>query len=87
MLEELFQFQAKEKGVVKVEQSENLIKILLSDETSSKIDVIQFMSSLLKINNNFNVSYLNKKIEISLKIKNLDKHFLYYLIKMLDIIQ
>ena len=87
MLEELFQFQAKEKGVVKVEQSENLIKILLSDETSSKIDVIQFMSSLLKINNNFNVSYLNKKIEISLKIKNLDKHFLYYLIKMLDIIE
>lgn len=87
MLEELFQFQAKEKGVVKVEQSENIIKILLSDETSNKIDVIQFMSSLLKINNNFSVSYLNKKIEISLKIKNLDKHFLYYLIKMLDIIE
>ena len=38
------------------------------------------------INPNFSFKYLNKKIIVNLLIKRTDKHFLYYLVPLLEII-
>lgn len=87
MLEELFQIEAKKKKVLKVEQSKDLIKIWFSKEKSSSINGLNLLSKLFNINKNFDVKYENKMIKISLNVKNLDKHFLYYLNEMLSVIE
>ena len=87
MLEELFQAEAKKKKVTKVEQNENVINVYFSSEKSDLINGQQLLSELFKISRNFEVSYVNKTLKISLKLKDLNAHYLYYLNKMLNIIE
>ncbi len=87
MLEELFEVKAKEKGVFKVEQHIDKINIYFDKEFSKKQDGANLLTNLFKISSNFEVRYLNDILKISLVIKNLEEHFLYYLIKMLDVIE
>lgn len=87
MLEELFQVNAKKKGVFKVDQTDSKVTIYFDSVHSSSIDGAELLSSLFKINTAFEVQYLNNILRISLPIKNLNEHFLYYLIKMLDVIE
>ena len=87
MLEELFQAEAKKKKVTKVEQTENVINVYFSSEKSDLINGQQLLSELFKISRNFEVSYVNKTLKISLKLKDLNAHYLYYLNKMLNIIE
>lgn len=87
MLEELFQVNAKKKGVFKVDQTDSKVTIYFDNVHSSSIDGAELLSSLFKINTAFEVQYLNNILRISLPIKNLNEHFLYYLTKMLDVIE
>lgn len=87
MLEELFQVNAKKKGVFKVEQLQNVITIYFNNIVSKKQDGAELLSRLFNISSNFEVKYSNNILRISLKLKNLKMHFIYYLIKMLDVIE
>ena len=87
MLEELFQVLAKKKGVTKVEQGLKQIVVYFSPFVSSKVDGSSLLSRLFKISSNFSVEYINRVLKITLDIKNLDKHFMYYLIKMIEVIE
>ncbi len=87
MLEELFQVNAKKKGVFKVDQTDSKVTVYFDNVHSSGIDGAELLSSLFKINTAFEVQYLNNILRISLPIKNLNEHFLYYLTKMLDVIE
>lgn len=87
MLEELFQVNAKKKGVFKVDQTEDKVTVYFDKIHSSKIDGANLLSALFKINTSFDVKYLNNILKISLPIKDQSEHFLYYLIKMLDVIE
>ncbi len=87
MLEELFQVNAKKKGVFKVDQTDCIVTVYFDNDHSKNIDGVELLSSLFKINSSFEVQYLNNILRISLPIKNLKEHFLYYLIKMLDVIE
>lgn len=87
MLEELFQSQAKKKQIEKVNQTQNYIELIFSEEKSNNMDTSKFLSELFKISPNFEVSYINKKIKVNLKILGLNNHYLYYLIKMLDVVE
>lgn len=87
MLEELFQVNAKKKGVFKVDQTDSKVTVYFDNVHSSSIDGAELLSSLFKINTAFEVQYLNNILRISLPIKNLNEHFLYYLTKMLDVIE
>lgn len=87
MLEELFQVNAKKKGVFKVDQTDSKVTVYFDNVHSSNIDGAELLSSLFKINTAFEVRYLNNILRISLPIKNLNEHFLYYLIKMLDVVE
>jgi len=87
MLEELFQVNAKKKGVFKVDQTDSKVTVYFDSVHSVNIDGADLLSSLFKINTAFEVKYLNNILRISLPIKNLNEHFLYYLTKMLDVIE
>ena len=87
MLEELFQYNAKKKGVFKVDQLPNSITVYFNKEVSQRQDGAELLSSLFKINPSFDVKYLNNILRVTLPIKNLSEHFLYYLTKMLDVIE
>lgn len=87
MLEELFQVNAKKKGVFKVDQTDSKVTVYFDSVHSSSIDGAELLSSLFKINTAFEVQYLNNILRISLPIKNLNEHFLYYLTKMLDVLE
>ena len=52
-----------------------------------KQNSLHIMTSLFKISPNFSINYINDILKITLKLNNLNKHFLYYLVKMLDIIE
>lgn len=87
MLEELFQANAKKKGVVKVDQTSSCIVVYFSKFASSSIDGTKLLSKLFVISSNFSVDYINKILKITLNIKGLERNYVYYLIKMLDVIE
>ena len=87
MLEELFQSNAKKKGIFKVDQTNREITVYFTSEVSKRQDGSNLLVSLFKINPNFSVKYINNILRISLNITGIDKHFLYYLVKMLDVIE
>ncbi len=87
MLEELFDQNARKKGVFKVDQTKDNITVFLDKKASKKQDGLKLLTELFKISNNFDVKYINDILRINLKIKGLEKHFLYYLIKMIDIFE
>ena len=87
MQEELFQYLAKKKGVVKVEQLPKVINVYFNDYVSNNTNMFDVLSNLYKINTNYKVEYINKILKISLSLTDLDKHFTYYLIKMLEIME
>ena len=87
MLEELFQVLAKKNEVTKVEQSQDKIVVYFSILKSSNINGTSLLSKLYKINRNFSVLYTNKILKVVLDIRNLEKHFMYYLAEMISIIE
>ena len=87
MQEELFQYLAKKKGVVKVEQLPKIINVYFNDYVSNNTNMFDVLSNLYKISTNYKVEYINKILKISLSLTDLDKHFTYYLIKMLEIME
>lgn len=87
MQEELFQYLAKKKGVVKVEQLPKVINVYFNDYVSNNTNMFDVLSNLYKISTNYKVEYINKILKISLSLTDLDKHFTYYLIKMLEIME
>lgn len=87
MLEELFECNAKKKGIFKVIQTEREISVYITSVVSKRQDGANLLSGLFKINPNFEIKYINNILRISLKINNLEKHFLHYLVKMLDVIE
>ncbi len=87
MLEELFQSFAREKGVEKVIQSDKEINLYFSKVKSKSVNGVYLISKLYSISKSFNVYYKNDILNIKLNIVNLEKHFIYYLIKMINIIE
>ena len=87
MLEELFECNAKKKGIFKVIQTEREISVFITNVVSKRQNGANLLSGLFKINPNFEIKYINNILRISLKTNNLEKHFLHYLVKMLDVIE
>ncbi len=87
MMEELFEIKAKKSGVLSVQQNENNITVIFQEKKSENINGAKLLSTLFKINQNFKVNYVGKLLKISLNIRNLPKHFMYYLLEMIDIFE
>lgn len=84
MYEEWFEKLAQQLGIRRVKQMDNLIEIELPEELSNKIEGDKLFLIIYNINPKFRLSYKMKKIYITLPLLNLEKHFIYYEVALLN---
>lgn len=86
MYEELFEKMARKINIEKVEQNKNFVKIIFSEEFTNKIKIDDIFVDVNGISRMFRFSMLGKKLVIILDIVYLDKHFVYYLVDLMNLI-
>jgi len=84
MYEEWFEKLALKLKINTVIQTKTYIEIYLPEELSSKINGEKLFLKLYSINTKFSIRYIAKKIIIKLPTINLEKHYLYYLVELLQ---
>ncbi len=84
MYEEWFEKLALKLNINNVIQTRTFIEIYLPPEVSAKINGEKLFLKLYSINPKFSIRYLNKRIIIRLPILNLEKHYLYYFVELLE---
>ena len=84
MYEEWFEKLASKFGIKKVKQTKTNIDLELSEEVSRKINGEELFMISYEVSRNFKLSFKENKIHILFDIVNLDKHFLIYIIKLLN---
>ena len=83
MYEEWFESLADKYNITRVKQTDRLIEIEFPEELSNKISGDKLLINAFQISKNFNIKYERKKIIITLYYKNLEHHFVTYLVKLL----
>lgn len=84
MYEELFESMRKKKGIEFIKQTDKFIELTFSKEYSNHIKADELFINAYKISRNFKLSYVNSRIVLTLSIVNLDKHWIYYIIDLLN---
>ena len=84
MYEEWFDSMAKSCGINRVIQSERMVEITLPKNISKEIKGDKLFIEAMQISPNFKFKYFNECITIMFFIKKDDKHFLYYLVPLLE---
>ena len=87
MYEELFEHFANELNIKKVSQTKNFISVTLPMELSNNVDGDKLFIRVCSLTRKFRFSMKNKELIITLDTINLDKHYIYYLIDLLNIIK
>lgn len=86
MQEELFESMAEKLHIQKVEQNDRYILIEFSEKLSNKLPGDKLFLTANNISNNFKLQYRNKRIQVLLFLNDLNKHYIYYLNKLLEAI-
>lgn len=84
MYEEWFDSMAKSCGIKRVVQNDRYIEITLPKNISQEIKGDTLFIEAMNISPNFKFKYFNDCISITFFIKKDDKHFLYYLVPLLE---
>lgn len=84
MYEEWFEKLAQKLNIKRIRQTETLLEVELPEDVSNKIQGDKLFLIAYSINPKFRLSYRMKRIYISLSLVNLDKHFVYYLVNLLN---
>ena len=87
MYEQLFEEKAKELSITNIRQTKNSVTITLSKEYNDTLDGDKLFVDVISLNRLFRFSMKLGMITIELPITNLDKHYIYYLNGLLDIIK
>ena len=87
MYEELFEKEMRSLSIKKVNQTKNFVAITLSKELTKNIDGELLFLDVISLTRKFRFSMKNEELTITLDTVGLDKHFIYYLIDMLDILK
>ena len=87
MYQEWFEHLANKLKIKKVNQTKDKVEIVIDKEILEKLNGEKLFLEVLKINTKFKFSMMGKNLIISLNINNLDKHFIYYLIDVLFVIE
>ena len=82
MYEEWFEKIANSLNITKINQNKEFIEIELPEEISNTIAGDKLLIITNNLSRNFVLSYKFKRIYIKLYLRNLDKHFIYYLIEL-----
>ena len=83
MYEEWFSNLCKKLNITKVLKTDRFIEITLPEELSNNIKGDKLLFETMSISNKFNLKYIHKNIIITLFYKGLEKHYIYYLVKLL----
>lgn len=86
MHEEWFEKQAKCLDITQIKQTKTYVEIVLPQYLSKEIDGEKLFFDAYEISKYFRFSYTNKQIHIILDTIKLNKHFVYYLNDLLDVI-
>ena len=84
MYEEWFDSMAKSCNITRVLQNERLFEITLPKNISREIKGDLLFIEAMQISPNFKFKYMNECITIQFFIKKGDKHFLYYIVPLLE---
>ena len=84
MYEELFESMRKEHGIEIVKQTDKYIELSFNKDYSNRIKADELFISAYRISRNFKLSYVNSRIVLTLSINNLDKHWIFYIIELLN---
>ena len=87
MYEELFSFSSKKMNIKDINISDRLVDIWLPEEISLNIKGDRLLIDILKLSTKFNIYFKNNRLNIKLYYKDLDKHYIYYLVNLLEIIE
>lgn len=87
MYEELFEKMVKELDIKKVNQTKNFIAMTFNKQLSNKIDGENLFMDVLSLSRKFRFSMKEEELTITLDTIGLDKHFIYYLIDLVEIIK
>ena len=83
MYEKLFEKLKEDKGIEMVKEKENCIEISFNMNTSNSMKADELFIKAYKISKNFKLSYLYKRIVLTLYLHDLDKHWIYYILELI----
>lgn len=84
MYEEWFEKLAMKLNINKVVQNKNFVELYIPSDISNKVNGEKLFMVLYSINPKLSLRYFNKEIIIKLNLINLDKHYVYYLVPVLE---
>ena len=84
MYEEWFEKLAKKYNIKQVVQTDRSVEITLPEDVSSNIKGDKLLIEAMNLSRSFNIKYVNKKISILLYTKDLPKHFIFYIVTLLE---
>ena len=84
MYEEWFEKLAKNKHIESVRETKNFIELIFDEEYSNKIDGEKLFEDAYKVSNMFRFMFKNNHLLIILDIVRLEKHYIYYLVELLN---
>lgn len=83
----LFENWAKNNNISQINQTDKTIEIIIPKEISMNVSGDKLLINLNKIDSSIKVRYHNRRIIITLIIKKLDKHFIYYLLDIIELFE
>ena len=86
MHEEWFEKLIKKFDINNIRQTNNFIEITLSKDLTNKINGELLFIETSKLTNKFRFSLKREQLIVTLDLINLDKHFIYYLIELMEVI-
>jgi transcription-repair coupling factor (superfamily II helicase) len=84
MYQEWFEKQAQKKNVQSIKQSDKSIEMIFKKEYSNPELLNKIIRKCKAISNNFSVNYSKGKIRVKLNILKLPKHWLYYIVDLVE---
>ena len=84
MHEELFEKMASSLNITNIKQTRNFIEVILSKEMTNNLDTEKLFMSVSDISRMFRFSMSLGMLKITLDTIKLEKHFIYYLIELLE---
>ena len=85
--EELFEKYASKLHITRVRQTPNFIEIYIPRELTKKIDGQKLFMEVSRLSRMFRFKMIHDCLIVTLDIIKLDKHYIYYLLDFLKILE
>ncbi len=85
MSQRLFENIAKRLDIKQLNQSENTIELIIPEKLVSTIKGDKLLLKIFNIDRSIKIRYHNKRLIVTLIVHKLKKHFIYYLIDIINI--